>query len=300
VDTAFEAVRSRLFAVAYRMLGTVSDAEDIVQDAYLRWHAVDVTQVESAEAYLVTIVTRLCMDQLKKTARQRAAYIGPWLPEPILQEHVAEDETTDPGWQLELADHLSMAFVTLLQQLTPQERAVFILREAFDFKYAEIAEVVQCSESHSRQLNRRARQKILHDTTDVREATTAEHEKLLLQFIQACSSGRLDELADLLAEDVTAYSDGGGKVVAVLRPLHGRERVLRFLRRVIANADDSGDVSFCRVNGELGLQFTKEQQLDTVLAFRFVAGRLQAVYSVRNPDKLANSLLGSNAAQLKR
>ena len=184
-----------------------------------------------------------------------------------------------------------MAFVAMLENLTPLERAVFILREAFDFKHKEIAEVIDKNESHCRQLDRRARDK-LHYKKAQFDYEEQSHQQLLLAFVAACANGDLDKLADLLAEDVVAYSDGGGKVIAALRPLVGRERVLRFLNRTMNYAilgseqQQSFAIEFCQVNGQQGIKMSENGQTVTVISFVFKEGRLQALHSMRNPDKL--------------
>lgn len=283
MPVVFEDNKSKLFGIAYRMLGVVSDVEDILQEAYIRWHNTDQSKVENPQAFLVTIVTRLCIDHLNRVKQQRENYVGPWLAEPLY-----DDCTPGPDWQHELSDTLSLAFVSMLEKLNPVERAVFILREAFEFQHQDVAEVIGKSVDNSRQLDRRAREKLRYDKVKYQIAEDS-HQKLLLQFMAACASGQLDELADLLAEDIVAYSDGGGEVRAALRPLVGRARVLRFLRRVMMNIMQKSNarIEFAHINGQQGLKLFEDDRLATVLAFQFCDDRLQALYSVRNPNKLS-------------
>lgn len=285
MPAVFEENKSKLFGIAYRMVGVVSDVEDILQEAYIRWHNTDKAKVENPQAFLVTIVTRLCIDHLNRVKEQRERYIGPWLPEPIYDE-----SAPGPDWQRELSDTLSLAFVSMLEKLNPVERAVFILREAFEFQHQDVAEIIGKSADNSRQLDRRAREKLKYDKTRY-QCEDEAHQKLLVEFMTACASGQLDTLADLLAEDIVAYSDGGGEVRAALRPLQGRPRVLRFLRRVMMNIIQGGNarMEFAKVNGQQGLKIFEGDRLATVLSFQFHQGKLQALYSVRNPYKLENT-----------
>jgi len=277
--TTFEACRPKLFGIAYRMLGEISTAEDIVQDAYLRWHHSERGNIDNPEAFLVTVTTRLCIDHLKSAKVSRESYIGPWLPEPLI---AANDE---PEMAQALADTLSYGWLMLLERLDPVERAVFILREAFDYKHQEIADILGKSEANSRQLARRAKQHIQQD--DRRSDGVDDRDKLFGEFLQACATGDMDQLFDLLADDITVYSDGGGKVRAALRPLQGKERVMRFLKRLFQNMDDSSDVRLCRINGQPGLSIYEDGKLTATTTMEFENGKVKQLYSVRNPDKLS-------------
>lgn len=282
----FETTKPKLLSIAYKMLGSVSDAEDIVHDAYEKWLKHSQADVESPEAYLVTMVTRLCIDYLKSARKKRELYIGPWLPEPIIDMQVGSGETeyqSGPDHLKELADNLSYALLALLEQLSPVERAVFILREAFEFKHQEIAELIGKKTDYTRQVDKRARERLAN--RDARfEFNREQHEQLFLQFLTACSLGDLAGLEKVLADDVVAYSDGGGKVRAALRPLEGKERVLRYLNRIIRMAPV--EAQMCRVNNQLGVLFTGQDQLKSLITVAVSGNEIAAVYTIRNPDKL--------------
>lgn len=276
----FESHRPKLFGIAYRMLGTVAEAEDIVQEAYLRWHQSDHNAIANIEAFLVTVTTRLCIDHLKSAKVQRETYIGPWLPEPLIG--AAE---TGPDAQKELADTLSYAFLMLLERLNPVERAVYILREAFDFKHEEVAKVLGRSPAYSRQLSRRAKEHLKQHGKRF-ESTDEEQERLFKHFLDACGGGDLQPLFDMLADDITLYSDGGGKVLAALRPLQGKDRVIRFLHRVFQQFEPDSEVQLCHVNGQPGIKLIRHGEIVGILTLHFVAGKIQQLFAIRNPDKL--------------
>lgn len=274
-----------MFGIAYRMLGTRAEAEDAVQDTYLRWHQNnDQEAVKNVEAYLVTITTRLCIDHLKSARVKRESYIGPWLPEPLIGAAQAE-----PDAQQELAETLSYAFMMLLEELNPAERAVYILREAFDFKHREIAEILDRTPEDSRQLSRRA-QAHLKQQQKRFAATDEDKEQLFERFVGAASGDDLQPLFNLLAEDISAYTDGGGKVRAALRSLHGKERVSQFITRVLQQTDPDSEVGICRVNGELAIQQSLHGTTTGVITLHFVAGKVQQLFIVRNPDKLRGAV----------
>jgi RNA polymerase sigma-70 factor (ECF subfamily) len=245
-DTAevFEQHRPRLFGVAYRMLGTRSDAEEAVQDAYLRWHQATATQVESPVAFLVTVTTRVCVDRLRELKLRREHYFGPWLPEPIV-----EDEAPSPEEQHELAEDVSIAFLAVLERLGPEERAVFLLHEVFDYDYDEVAQAVGKSEAACRQMVHRARPRVR--VSQARYVLTAEsRERVLKKFFAAVESGDRKAVMALLAEDVEYMADGGGKVVAALKVLRGPERI-GWLYHCIARPFQLS-YRLTRVNGEPG------------------------------------------------
>lgn len=280
----FEKHRSKLFGIAYRMLGTVSEAEDVVQEAYLRWHQMGNQQaISNLEAYLVTVTTRLCIDHLKSAKVRRECYVGPWLPEPLVS-----DIETGPEAQKELADTLSYAFMMLLERLNPLERAVYILREAFDFKHEEIAEILDRNPAHSRQLSRRAKAS-LGQSGKRFEYSDADQERLFSRFVEASAGGDLKPLFEMLADDITLYSDGGGKALAALRPLLGKERIIRFLRRAFPQQDSDTALQFCRVNGQPALQLSLEGEVTGIITLHFVKGKVQQMFVVKNPDKLGNT-----------
>ncbi|MCA1558164.1 MAG: RNA polymerase sigma-70 factor, partial [Acidobacteria bacterium] len=223
----FKEHRRLLFSLAYRMLGTVADAEDIVQEAFLRWQAAGDEEIKAPRAYLSAIVTNLSINHLQSARVKREEYIGPWLPEPLIA-----DENQDPMRNIQLADSLSMAFMILLEALAPTERAVFLLREVFDYEYEEIARMVGKTEANCRQMVSRARQHIRERRSrfDVSEEI---RERLTGQFIKACASGDLQALMSLLSEDVTLLSDGGGRVTAARKPITGVDHVARFLTGLV-------------------------------------------------------------------
>jgi RNA polymerase sigma-70 factor (ECF subfamily) len=287
VDTAterdtFNEYRSLLFAIAYRMVGSVMDAEDIVQEAYLRWQRRGETDVQSPKAYLSAIVTRLSIDHLRAAHVQRETYVGPWLPEPLVTE--VEPDVAETA---ALHESLSMAFLVLLETLTPLERAIFLLHDVFGYDFREIAGVVEKSEANCRQLAHRARQQI-HARRPRFDPAPAHSEQLTRQFIAACTNGDLSGLLDTLADDVTLWSDGGGKTQAATRPVSGADRVAAFLIGVARKAWKPWGARPwpMAVNGQPGFVFTVDGQVANTMAFDFVDGRIQAIRIVLNPDKL--------------
>lgn len=276
----FNQHRSLLFAIAYRMLGTVTDAEDMVQETFLRWQQTTEATVKSAKTYLSTITTRLCIDHLRSARVQRVGYVGPWLPEPIVTQ-----QTNDPAAQVELADSLSMAFLVVLERLSPIERAVFLLREVFDYNYDEIAQMVGKSPANCRQILRRSRQHI----ADQRPRFPVSHqqqEQIAAQFLEASSQGSLQDLLTLLAKDVTFWSDGGGQVVAALKPLQGAMKVARFLLAIRSKWLSTSVAHVIEVNGQPGILYRVNDDIHSVMTFEIVDSYIQSIYSVRNPEKL--------------
>src|SRR5688572_10314334 len=281
-DATFEEHRSLLFGVAYRMLGSVAEAEDVVQDAYLRYRGAD-GEIANPRAYLVTIVTRLCLDLLKSARVQREQYIGPWLPEPIVRRDGAP---ATPEEVVASEDNISMAFLVMLEELGPAERAVFLLREVFDYDYGDIAPMLNKSEAACRQVFRRAREHVAQR----QHRFTANYEQrrvLTAQFLQAANEGNMAGLMQLLSADVTAYSDGGGKAVAATRPIFGPDRIARFVIGV-ARKDPPALVEMADVNGVPGVLLRDRRgRVHTVMVLELDAeGRIATVYSMRNPDKL--------------
>ncbi|MGH2679536.1 MAG: RNA polymerase sigma-70 factor [Actinomycetota bacterium] len=273
-----------MFSIAYRMLGSVGEAEDVVQDAFLRWRraAEAGAEVESAKSYLAATVTRLAIDYLRRAKTRRETYVGPWLPEPLVsgtEEDVAE--------QAEMADSLSMAFLVLLEELKPVERAVFLLREVFEYDHAEIAEIVGKSEPNTRQLFVRARRRIEAGTPRF-EASAEEGDELARRFFAACTDVDMDGLLELLDTDAVAVGDGGGNAYASKVPIHGARRVATFFVRLFEQGRRMGArLEFARVNGQPGaLAYDAGDRLLTVFALDVVDGRVQAIRSVVNDDKL--------------
>jgi RNA polymerase sigma-70 factor (ECF subfamily) len=284
VSELFEDLRPGAFAVAYRMLGSVSEAEDVVQEAFLRLHRTlqQGERVASPRAYLSTVVTRLSIDQLRSARARRERYVGEWLPEPLL---AGADE--DPARHAEMADSLSLAFLVLLESLSPEQRAAFLLREVFDYPYDRIAEIVSTSEDNARQLVARAR-KHVEERKPRFEASRERREQLADRFLAAAERGDLEALEQLLAHDVALHGDGGGKAPSLARALHGRSRVARTLVAWLRTAARLGaSMRRADVNGHPGaVSVDAEGRLIAVWAFDIADGQVQEVRSVVNPDKL--------------
>jgi RNA polymerase sigma-70 factor, ECF subfamily len=276
----FKRHRPLLFSIAYRMLGSVADAEDVVQEAYLRWQEAPETEVRSPKSYLSAVVTRLSIDRLRSARARREEYVGPWLPEPLISER-AED-TGDPA---ELNEYLSMAFLVLLESLNPVERAVFLLREVFDYDYEEISRIVGKGEDNCRQIARRARQSVAARRPRF-ERSPEEEERLTRRFLETCTSGDMEGLVSLLSEDVTLWSDGGGKVAAAPYPIYGPERVARFLLGVLRTVPPGFSARPVRVNGGPGVAGYVDGRPTGVVALDVADGRLCGVRIVVNPEKL--------------
>jgi len=276
----FEGERRRLTRLSYRMLGSLAEAEDAVQDAWLRWSAVDPETIDQPQAWLVRVTTRLCLDRLKSARARRETYVGPWLPEPLV-----EDVAVDP---LERAEDVSVAFLLALQRLSPLERAVFLLHDVFDQDYAAVAESLGRSEPACRQLAARARQHV-RDARPRFHVSDEEAGRLAGAFLQAAASNDMSAIASLLTEDAVLISDGGGKRKAALRPMIGREDVLGLLRGLAWRHDRWANLETARVariNGLPGLVLQLDDGLATVSFEVSEDGRISAIYIVRNPEKL--------------
>jgi RNA polymerase sigma-70 factor (ECF subfamily) len=278
----FTSARPLLFSIAYRMLGSVADAEDLVQDAYLRWQEAPEAEVREPRAYLATIVTRLAINQLRSARHRRETYVGPWLPEPLVTNHAP-----DPSEPVELAESLSMAFMVMLERLSPIERAVLLLRDVFEFEYAEIARIVDKSEANCRQLLARAKKHI--GASEPRfDVDRAQAERLTERFTQAATAGEMEGMLAVLAEDITLWADGGGKVKgAALRPIHGAESVARFIMGVLQRfVPAERTMRSTQINGEPGFVVYVSGQPLAAMIFHVQDGRIQTIYAVGNPDKL--------------
>jgi RNA polymerase sigma-70 factor (ECF subfamily) len=279
-------LRPLLFSIAYRMVGSVSEAEDIVQEAFLRYHRAQPADVENPKAYLSAVTTRLAIDHLRSARARREEYVGPWLPEPLLSDEGAGD----PSAQAELADSLSLAFLVLLERLSPVERAAFLLREVFSYPYDEIADVIGKSEGNARQLVSRARRHV--DAERPRfDVDRKAHEELTDRFLEATQSGDTEGLIALLAEDVYTYTDGGGKAQAPRRTVHGREHVARFMVGIARPDRGAAAVTLhpVLVNGVPGrLARDADGNAVAVLTLDVADGLVTAVRIVVNPDKLAH------------
>lgn len=280
---SFEAYRPLLFSIAYRMLGSVMEAEDMVQEAYLRYRATPPESIQSEKSFLTTVVTRLCLDQLKSARVQRETYIGPWLPEPLLTDGASL--LSSPMNYVSAQESISMAFLVLLESLTPLERAVFLLREVFDYEYAEIAKIVDKEEAACRQLFSRAKKHIANNRPRFK-STPEEHRQMLDSFMHAIADGELEGLMNLLAEDVGWWSDGGGKVTAATRPVHGREAVARLIFALQRFAPENVVTEIAEVNGRPALIFRVEGKVTGVLAFDVSDNLIRQFRFVVNPDKL--------------
>lgn len=278
-------LRPRAFAIAYRMLGSVSEAEDVVQEALLRLHGVLESGEEIAvpEAYLATIVTRLGINRLRSAQVRRETYVGEWLPEPVVT-----GGRDDPAIQAEMSDSLSLAFLVLLERLSPEQRAVFLLREVFDYDYDAIAGIVGKSESACRQLAVRARRHVEQGRPRF-EASRQEHDELTRRFLTATQTGDLDELEAMLAHDVALHGDGGGKVRAIAHPMFGRHRVARTVLNWTQVFSRIGGVAIepVEVNGHPGaVGLDGQHRILFVLSLDIAAGQIQVIRGIVNPDKL--------------
>jgi RNA polymerase sigma-70 factor (ECF subfamily) len=279
----FERYRAYLFSIAYRMLGSASDAEDIVQETYLRSRQAASSEIRSLKSYLATLVTRLCIDHLRSVRREREEYIGPWLPEPVL----TSDQEGMPFETAAQHEAISLAFLVLLETLSPPERAVFLLHDIFDFDYQEIAEMIEKSPASCRQLGHRARASLA--ACKPRNTPSREtHLRLINRFLQASQEGDVEGLKELLAQDVVHYGDGGGKVVAVRRPVVGIEAVMRLWLSITPKTLAHLRVTVEEVNGEPAVVWWTGETIYNVVSFEVVDGRIQAIRGILNPDKLAS------------
>ena len=276
----FQRYRQPLFGIAYRMLGSVLDAEDVLQDAWLRWSAVAREDVDQPRAYLARTVTNLSLNRLRSAAVRRESYVGPWLPEPLV---TAED---DAGTAVEQAEAVSLAMLVVLETLSPVERAVFVLKDVFGYSFGEIAEMLDRSETSVRQVGSRARSHVQarrprYDApADVRRRITDE-------FLAACVGGDLNQMMAMLAPDVAAWTDGGGKIRAALRPLHGADKVARWILGVWRRPLPRAAMRPVLVNGQAGVLITSAGQPDSVVAVDLDAdGKITAIRLIRNPEKL--------------
>jgi len=277
----FERHRPRLFGVAYRMLGSRADAEDVLQDAYLRWHRGAADELRSPEAWLVTIVTRLCIDRLRAVRAEREQYVGPWLPEPLIGDAAPAADA-----QAELSSSLSIAFLVVLEQLAPDERAAFLLHDVFDTEYAEIAQILGKSEAACRQIVSRARKRVRGQRPRA-QVSEAARRAVLERFAYAIQMNDKAALLDMIAEGASWSSDGGGKARAALKVIRGRERVALFALGVLGRQADQLEFDMISVNREPALAVHAEGKLLSVITVRTDGARILDVYAVLNPNKLA-------------
>jgi RNA polymerase sigma-70 factor (TIGR02957 family) len=289
MTTDYTEFRPLMFSIAYRMTGSVSDAEDIVQDAFLRLTRAlrDGADITSPKAYLATVTTRLAISHLRSARVRREAYVGPWLPEPLVADALAPATAPDPAERAEMSDSLSMAFLVLLESLSPTERAVFLLHEVFGYDYQAIAEITGKSEANCRQIFARARHHI--DEGKPRfEASREQRDEVARRFFDVVGGGDINSLLSLLAPDVVMIGDGGGKGMALTEPMHGPLRVARFLLGLYRKAEKQGTYGVpALVNGQPGLvTYDAEGRVAGIFAFDIADGLVQTIRSVVNPDKL--------------
>jgi RNA polymerase sigma-70 factor (ECF subfamily) len=291
----FEEYRSLLFAIAYRMLGSAMEAEDIVQETYLRYRATPPESIRTLKSFLTTIAHHLCIDHLKSARAQRESYVGPWLPEPVITGDGAL--LLSPLRQMTDRESISMAFLVLLESLSPLERAVFLLREVFDYEYAEIAQITGRNEAACRQLFSRAKKHISEHRPRFPASPNA-HARMVGRFMEACVAGDVEGLMSLMAEDVTAWSDGGGKVSGAARhPIQGRDKVARGIASLMSHAPEGTTAEVIEANGFPALMLRIKGQIVGVLTLEMEGDVIRAVRNVANPDKLAHLDLPPTSGQ---
>ena len=286
---SFEPHRRRLLGLAYRMLGSVSEAEDAVQDAYLRWHSADRDVVSDTRAFLTTTTTRICLDTLKSARARREAYVGPWLPEPVL-----DTAALAPDTQAELAEDLSIALLLALDRLSALERAAFLLHDVFDCSFSEVARALDRSEAACRQLASRARTHVRdarpQNPSPVRDRSEpSDHHQLVSAFVSAARSGDVQTLMSLLADDVRLTTDGGGKVTAALNVIEGPDRTARFVVGAVSKGLPEGSIiRSVSINGLPGLIVHRPDGSVQSVAFEIADNLVRAIYAVSNPEKLSH------------
>jgi RNA polymerase sigma-70 factor, ECF subfamily len=286
---SFEPHRRRLLGLAYRMLGSMAEAEDAVQDAYLRWHTADRDAVTDTRAFLTTTTTRICLDTLKSARARREAYVGPWLPEPVL-----DTAALAPDTQTELAEDLSIALLLALDRLSVLERAAFLLHDVFDCSFSEVASAIDRSEAACRQLAARARTHVRdarpQSTSTVRDRSQpSNHQQLVSEFVSAARSGDLQTLMGLLADDVRLTTDGGGKVPAAINVIEGADRTARFVVGAVSKGLPEGSIiRIAPINGLPGLIVYRPDGSVQSVAFEIVHNLVRAIYAVSNPEKLSH------------
>lgn len=278
----FESCRSDLFRLAYSMLGRIAPAEDAVQEAFLRWQQQDIDEVNSPKAFLTTIVSRICLDEIKSARNRREQYIGPDLPEPFLTS-----DSKSPEEEMELAESLSMALLVVLDRLNPMQRAVYILREIFDYDYAVIAEMINKSNTYCRKIAQRARDQI-RDNKPQFEKKAPKQQELIQSFMDAVKGKDLTGIERILTEEAIFYSDGGGKVSAARKPIYSAHKIAKFLVGVQKHvpADSDWRMESKEVNEEPGIIVWLDGELHSVWSFHIKGGNIQHIYAVLNPEKL--------------
>lgn len=290
----FSPHRALLFSIAYRMVGSVAEAEDLVQETYVRWQRQADGSIAAIKPWLVATLTRLAIDHLRSARHRREEYVGVWLPEPLVDPAApAPDEVAALG------DSLGMAFLFMLEALAPADRAVFLLREAFDYDYAEIAPIVGRSEAACRKIVSRAKAQFAgREPSEAPPSPKAE--QIVRRFMQACATGSVSDLLAVLTDDAVLYTDGGGRVRSALRPIHGADRISRFFAGIHRRFSSSTPIMVTRVNGELGTVMRRADGHLAVSAFAFDGDRMRAIYTVSNPDKLRHLSLPVGATAVTR
>jgi RNA polymerase sigma-70 factor (ECF subfamily) len=287
---AFETLRPRLFGIAYRMTGSVADAEDACQDAWLRWQGVDPREVRNEEAFLVSLVTRLSIDRLRSAARRREHYVGPYLPEPIIEGPLMADTTdTQPERMGELSDSLTFAFLVLLDELEPEQRAVFLLHDVFGYSFDEVGDAVGKSSAACRQVASRARRRLDEERVELRRADEVHEREMVAKMSNAMLNGDIEALMALLSPDVVQLDDGGPNRHAGRRPIVGPHRVARLMVNISKRLKPETEVEVVRVNGNPGVLLRIGGRPDLVLTIQFGPdGLIRRIWSQLNPDKLAH------------
>jgi RNA polymerase sigma-70 factor (ECF subfamily) len=285
-DDVFTTDRPLMFSIAYRMLGSASDAEDVLQDAWVRYRDTDKSEIRSPRAFVAKIVARLCLDRLKSARAAREEYVGPWLPEPVLTSEIKTPDTV-----LQHAESVTLAFLVLLEKLSPEERAVFLLKDIFEYEHAEVAEMLDMSIENSRQLLHRAKTRLTAERPRL-SGTEASRRAVAERFARAFSTGNGSELTAILTQDVGMWSDGGGKASAARRPLLGRDEVLNFLLGLYRTGQTTGvarhaSLNLEDVNSEPALVLRIGGRLESIFVFSVENDQVSAIRVVRNPDKLA-------------
>lgn len=276
---SFNAHRGQLFGIAYRMLGSVAEADDMVQETWLRWQKQDAGGIESPKAWLIATTTRLCIDQLRSARRQREEYYGVWLPEPLVENAPASPENSAM-----LAESLTMAFMLMLETLDPVERAVFVLREVFDYDYVDIAAIVGKTEANCRQIVRRSKLQLATPAVAATPSETAR--RVVEKFMDAAASGEVGDLLALLTADATLFSDGGGRVAAAGRPIHSADHISRFFVGIRDRQPADVALRFVAINGRPGVLMSSGGHIFNAVSFDLDGERVRAIYIVRNPEKL--------------
>lgn len=303
LDAAYRTYKPLLLSIAYRMLGSVACAEDLVQDAFVTMQQrrdsdqEEGDSVRNLKAYLCKMVTNRCLDYLKSARKKREVYVGPWLPEPLVQIHAVDTVDAgavagqDPLQKIVLEDTISYAFLFLLERLTPVERAVFILREAFEYDYRDIADFVNKTEPGCRKIYSRLKRKIQQEEPDAELFSSGQSEQLVLRFLHAAATGDMQGLFAMLADDIVLYTDGGGKVSAAAKPIASSQRVFAYIQGLLAKYP--GTVRLVKINGQLGFVLSSPAEpFPTIVSLECQGDRVRRIFLLRNPDKMRHLNLG--------